>query len=93
MSFQQKLAVLVSVTKDAHAYNPEEFLCPVYVHSLLPGWPCDLLGLPDCRRAACQSPQATEALLYIPVETTEDVEDCKMYGVAIHSGHRAMLPE
>jgi hypothetical protein len=88
------LAVLVSVTKDAHAFNAEEYACPVYVHSLLPAASCDVLGLPDCHHAATRAGRnAEEALLYIPMETTEDVEDCRMYGIAVHSGHRAVLPE
>lgn len=86
----QKLAVLVTVTKDVHAHNPEEYLCPVYVHSILPAstelFPCATLydTAPGC---------VESAVMHIPMETTEDVEDCRMFAIAVHSGHRVTLPE
>eukprot|EP00388_Colpodella_angusta_P027941 GDKK01010959.1.p1 GENE.GDKK01010959.1~~GDKK01010959.1.p1 ORF type:complete len:112 (+),score=1.91 GDKK01010959.1:1-336(+) len=91
-SHGKRLAVVVTVTKDAHPFNPEEYLCPVHLHSLLPTTH-DLLALRDPRTtSACTSQAQKTVLAYIPMETTEDVEDCKMYGVAIHSGHDLTLP-
>ena len=81
----------MTVTKDPHPFNPEEFLCPVYLHSLLPTTH-DVLALRACTTKTCASQVQKTVLAYIPMETTEDVEDCKMYGVSIHSGNDITLP-
>ncbi len=82
--------MVVTVTKDPHEFNPEEYLCPLYVHSLLPVTH-DLLGM--CINATSISQvQKMGVLAYIPMETTEDVEDCKIYNVAVHSGNNLTLP-
>ena len=86
----QNLAVLVTVTKDVHARNPEEYLCPVYVHCILPA----ATELFPCTTLTDAAPVPLEvAAMHIPMETTEDVEDCKMFSIAVHSGHRVTLPE
>ena len=84
--------MVVTVTKDPHPFNPEEFLCPVYLHSLLPTTH-DILALRACCTTATDISQVQKCVLaHIPMETTEDVEDCKMYGVSIHSGNDVTLP-
>lgn len=93
----QKLTVFISVTKDPHVFNAEEYLCPLYIRSWLPNT-FDLLNLPTCTRQSAywesMSLQTEDpALLFIPMETTEDVEDCKMYEIALYSGQRTSLPE
>jgi hypothetical protein len=91
--------VLISVTKDMHAFNAEEYLCPVYQHSLFPSC-TDILGLPACEGDAhpggaqeVREEVEEVVLLRIPMETTEDVEDCRMYSIGIHAGHRSTHPE
>ena len=91
----QKLTIFISVTKDHHVFNPEEYLCPLYIQSFLPTTSLDVLDLPRCTQQTREQAESdpSVALLHIPMETTEDVEDCKMYEIAVYSGPRAAQPE
>lgn len=86
----------MGVSKEARAPNPEEYLCPIYVHCILP-FTTDLF--PAVSGGSCTtlhdaaSVHNEVAVMHIPMETTEDVEDCKMFSIAVHSGHRVTLPE
>ena len=42
----------------------------------------------DSRRCSIEE----TVLTHIPMETTEDIDDCKMYMIAIYSGNKLLLP-
>ena len=42
----------------------------------------------DSRRCSIEE----TLLTHIPMETTEDIDDCKMYMIAIYSGNKLLLP-
>jgi hypothetical protein len=92
--YGKKLDLEVRASSELRALDSEEYLCPLYVHSLLPATG-DLLAHAavrstdtehlrqlDCANAVTESPP----LLLVPLLTTEDVESCKMYAVALHAG-------
>lgn len=86
----------MTVTKEPRALNPEEYMCPIYVHCILPAAP-ELFPISRAGGCTISSDAAhvhkDAALMHIPMETTEDVDDCRMFSIAVHSGHRITQPE
>jgi hypothetical protein len=92
---------LVSVSKDSLEDNAEEYRCPLFVRSVLPKPGLQSLFITDDSLDSSSSKdfhglksgsiyECNDLVLFIPMETAEDVEDCKMSGVSLVSQHKKL---
>ncbi len=85
----------VSSSHDEYEVDEEEFMCPLYVApDSFPGvgGGGELL-LPlggGCQHAG--GSVMTMPIAYVPIATTEDTEDCKMFGISMYCGSKWRLP-
>eukprot|EP01034_Spumella_vulgaris_P021646 gene21646-27686_t len=91
-TFGQKLVLQVVTSHDEYEVDEEEFRCPLYVApdnfpSLGGG---DLL--PFGGHSHVGGAVTTVPIAYVPIATTEDTEDCTMFGIGMYCGSKWRLP-
>lgn len=70
-------------------YNEEEYQCPLFVHSNLPSYSTFTAAFAtnsSNNNIVEKSDISSFLLVHIPMATTEDTEDCKMYNISLCSG-------
>eukprot|EP01038_Epipyxis_sp_PR26KG_P006044 gene6044-8321_t len=96
----QRVALQISATLQPPQQHDEDYYCPLYV---LPDMPSQSLSLFDGSNGTSQTilnknhslgcfNDKDNILCYVPIPTTEDTEDCRMFGIALYSSPKWRLP-
>lgn len=86
----------MSSSHDEYEVDEEEFMCPLYVTS--DNFPGVGAGGELLRPLGGKGGQhaggavMTMPIAYVPIATTEDTEDCTMFGIGMYCGSRWRLP-
>ncbi len=82
----------MSTSHDEYEVDEEEYMCPLYITPDNFPSAAGVDSLPLGGHSHAGGAVTTVPIAYVPIATTEDTEDCTMFGIGMYCGSKWRLP-